>query len=415
VTQSSSTRTAEEFANVADEIPRYTRERWGEISEVLANPDHPCTLDPREFPALCEYLREQGILPAAASRWKGAPGYRMWPEALRGKVEEEVAASKAAHALLSSELGRILRIFGASQLRPVLLKGSDLAYRYYRPHFTRPMVDLDLFFQGERAATEAYTLLQTQGYRPQPTMGGSEMKPWGLRHQMPVLCHAKRGHLVEVHVGLFWAPADRRSLRTGGLTEVLDEVEVEGCAAFALQPEANVVYILAHMFEHHAAESPRFIALLDAATILAAEVTRFRWDRLLDLARDAGFERSTALGLASAKRFLGAQVPDPVFEALWDAGGLQLPVPKETAAVHHALDALKNAGSVREAVREILSQAFPDPAHMRSRYPKMSRWPLPLLYPVRWGGQALRLLSYVRERVRVHGRRGPRANDKERT
>jgi hypothetical protein len=391
-------------------LPPATRESWREISEALARPEFVGELDDDRFAALVERLRHEGALPLIAGRCKESPGFSLWTAAKRHAVALELAAGKAAGALRSEELGRILKVLGDAGLHPVLLKGSDLAHRYYRASYHRPMVDIDLYFPAPDEALKAQAQLGKAGYMPQRTLASEEGKPWGLQHQLPALCHAVRGHLVEIHVGLLYAPEDRRSQRMKGLSEALERVEVEGCPVLVLQPEANVVYTLAHMFEHHSAEPPRFVALMDVAAILGAETGHFRWPFLQELALSAELARPTVIGLAASREFLSSEVPKAVIKALWAVSERTATLSPKDAPTHHAFAAVWNAGRPADAAREIFRQVFPAPTYMRARYLEWAGWPLPLLYPRRWLRQARRLMSYVWERAAPSAR--PRTPDK---
>ena len=61
---------------------------------------------------------------------------------------------------------------------------------------------------------------------------------------------------------------------------------------------------------------------------------------------------------------------------------------------------LRNQVSCRETVKLLWTRMFPSGAYMRHRYPNCDRWPLALLYPLRWSEQGERILGALMLRLK---------------
>lgn len=347
---------------------------------------------------MLEEAQANGMLPLLASAWEGAGILGALEPETRQRFVQAALLQKAKAALLWEELAGLLGLLAGCGLTPVLLKGAHLAPVYYGDVHLRPMSDIDLCFWDLGEARRAFDVLRQAGYGAEEH--GLEGDPWAYDQHLAVLTHPKSRAQVEVHGSLIYAPRDRRWERASVLLQEREAASVLGRDVWVLRPEANVVYLLAHLLVHHGSLPPTLIHLWDIARIQEKEADRFDWDRLVRLAASSGLERPTARGLGMVQEVLGVPIPEEVFRALGagaggqDAGEL-VEAFREDVQTRQVLGRVAHAPGVFGPVVMAFHMAFPPGTFLRERYPDKQHWPRPLLYPYRWGLQLWRVAKLV--------------------
>ena len=363
---------------------------WRRLARLVTDPRAALPAAPAELDALLDRLRWEGVGAVVARRRLEAGGTLTEPQ--RRALSREADRHKAAFAATMLAFERLLGLLAAGGHAPVLLKGLHLAHCYYEAPHLRPMSDMDLLFPDLAEAEEVQRVLAGHGFTsPYPVSSGS---PWDAQYHLPTLRDPQNGALVEIHGSLIFAPRDRRWRAMRPLLEGLEEIPGLPGRCFGLAPEANVVFLLAHMFEQHSAEPPRLVALADVAAVAEKTGPAFGWERLGALAAGCGCAVPVARGLALAREYLGLPVPEPLLERLEQAAGDDLPYTLETRSANIALQKLGNARNPLVALRMGLQLLAPPPAHLRQKYGERRHWPVALLYPYRWADQARQLVRF---------------------
>ena len=369
---------------------------WPRLIEVVQHPETILGLQGPGWDDLLLGLRGNGLFPLAyrALKESGCLG-RLGPGP-RAEVEQAMVNYRAGWAAAWDEIDRLLAAFVGLGLHPIPLKGADLSIRTYPEPHLRPLTDLDVLFPTLEEADRAYDLLGELGYRYEGL--GIEGDPWALWHERSPAEHPSSKFIVEVHGALVWAPKDDRW--TGGACHLVEGREAfvyKGLPLEGLAPEANVVFLCAHMFLQHAGESPKAVVLFDLRFVVERAGERFDWDRVLSLARVARFQTPVYEGLTLAKNLLGVPVPDGTMDALAAEAEVK-ELPPEAWLAKGALGQVAHAAGVWGSARMIWSLAVPSRAYLRARYPERARWPVLLLYPYRWWDQAGKVVKWARAR-----------------
>lgn len=354
---------------------------------------------------LAEALSANGLFPLAYHAWQGAGVLPKLPEDQRALLRDRYVRYLAGWMAAWEETGRILDVWLAAGLTPILLKGADLAVRYYAEPHLRPMSDLDVLFPSTAECERAYDLLTQQGFRTHESL---PQEPWALLQHLPALSAPVTGWAVEIHGALLLSPRDSRW--TGGGVRLIEErrsYSWQGRRVEGLAPEALAVFLCGHMWFQHAGDEPRAMVLYDLKAILDREGSAFRWPLLLELAEAAGVTGAVGRGFGLLDALLGV-APEPVVRKEIQARGreAELALSPGGAAVEQLVGRLRHEG-LGAAVRTAWRIAFPPFGYMRWRYRDKRKWPVGALYPYRWAGQAARIVRWAMERARlaVGGRR----------
>ena len=155
-------------------------------------PAWPATSDDVSIAVFLRTARCHGVTPLLDAKFVESGLQESWPQAIRQTCHED-AVAQAMHELATrAETGRILAMLGRAEIRPLLLKGTGLAYSHYPSPVLRPRADVDvLVAPSEREA--AWRILQDLGYRriggPAGTFGGYQLElhyddPRGVTHNV---------------------------------------------------------------------------------------------------------------------------------------------------------------------------------------------------------------------------------------
>ncbi|MEW6758757.1 MAG: nucleotidyltransferase family protein, partial [Acidobacteriota bacterium] len=251
-------------------------------------------------------LQGAGLFPLAYRAWRASGVLESLPGPAREAAQARMAAYRAGWTGAWEEIAGVLGLFASSGLTPVLLKGADLALRYYPEPHLRPLTDLDVLFPTVPEAERAYAVLEGAGFRPGNS--GIPMDDWVLSQHLPDLFAPKTGFPVEVHGALVVSPRDSRwAGRADRLLEGRRSYEWRGVAVEGLSPEALAVHLCGHMWEQHAGEPPKAGVVYDLRAVLEREGPAFDWDRLVDLSRASGFSEAVQTGLRALDAALGVR------------------------------------------------------------------------------------------------------------
>lgn len=285
---------------------------------------------PPAVPAFSEVeplLSRHGVLPLLYDRLRRSPA---WPQ-LAPDVTFALAAAFQANAartfLLENELARIAR--AAPGL--TLLKGAAMGHTIYDNAALRPLSDVDLLVERERAG-EVQARLEAIGYRgsgltADPRLGGLARR---YRAELPLSAPVPGlgTLLVELHWSLVEVPyyidlITAADLRAGA-------ADVPGLPGYlAPRPSVLLAYAAGHLALHHSRDL-RLIWLVDLDCLVRSRCVD--WSDLLDLAERWKLGLALHAGLSVASRWLGTPAEphvmaelvrlaaDPVAARAWGLG-----------------------------------------------------------------------------------------------
>lgn len=378
-------------------------EIWTVLAATVRRPKSLAELDDGAFAARVAALRDHAALPMVLWGLGKGDSWRALPSDRRERLAQEEARYKASYAALVEGVERVLARWSPKGLVPVVIKGLHLATWYYPAPYLRPMADMDALFPDLREAERAWALAKEAGLEPQGVPLGKD--PWVGAHELPMLLDPATGFTLEVQGSLVYGVRDRRWASVSALAAHPVSFEVAGCRVRGLRPEANIVYLLAHNFVQHRASGPKLYPLADVAMIFQKDGAGLDPDLIVSLADATGLAGPVALGLEWSEALFDAAVPPRVLEGLKALGGSAFVplIPDAPAGAEQdsaTLGELRNQVSSRELFKLLWTRVCPSGTYMRHRYPDCDRWPLPLLYPLRWSEQAERVLRALKLRLR---------------
>lgn len=370
---------------------RIPNSHWPLLAGALRRPEATLGLKEEDFITLLEDLSRQGVFSSFARAMRlGGHADKLSP-ACREAFQRLDLLHKAGAAAVWETFDEVIALLLRTGLRPMPIKGIHMGLRFYAEPTLRPMSDVDLLFTDPTDGTRAHGLLLESGYIPKEVNRGGD--PWLWSRHLPEVECPRTKVRVEIHGGLLYAPLDRRHVHERALLENPDSVEYAGASLPLLAPESAAVLALAHMFQRHAAEEPRLVALVDVEAILEREGGRFDWDRLVTLAKESGFAGPVLLGLRGAAEVLNLPVPSEAIRAL----AASAPAPGWGNPRGQTVHSREEWAALRHSIRPV-ARAFrmlvPSRDFMRWRYPDKARWSSLLLYPYRWAIQFRKAIAF---------------------
>ena len=256
---------------------------------------------------LCQALRGElaaneiaALLPAAVQ--EGIDGW-LAPLCFQGEAlarweaaqrEAQLARTRKRHAL-----AQVVRALNKRNIPFLVLRGFAVADRYWEARSdARPISDVDVLVEPAKLL-EAKDALWRLGFRPHPLY-----KDMFLRGDVQVDLHWEPLGFARIRA---WARMS--SLRFAHLWEMRERWEVLGEPAWAIAPEADLVYLAFHALKH---SLERLVWLWDLVLVSRKVQANGGWDKVLAFARTHNLMRPLFFALAYIHRHLAAPVPEAV-------------------------------------------------------------------------------------------------------
>ncbi len=365
-----------------DFLVQCLRSRWEPAALDAARSE--ATRPELDWPGLLEHVGPVGVGPLLYDAVRGR-------DLVPAPVEEALLwiyqQTAIQNAYVGMGLAEALDSLAAAGLPVIVLKGAALGEELYGNAALRPMTDVDLLFRADDVLA-AVAQLEALGYgrvhdEPHPGLTLAYENEITLRRPgvVPVT--------LEIHWYLLDAPYYQERLATDWFWQTARELTLAGRPAQVLSPEANLLYLSAHLVLHHKGVGLRWF--YDIATLVALSGALIDWDMLLEKA--GAFHLVTPVQRVLAE--LAGEWAVPIPEAQL-AEALALPVspveqrvvswltaPERPVAQRFWAD-LAGLPGWRARVPFALAHLFPSRNYMRQRYALDSDWLVPLAYPYRW-------------------------------
>jgi hypothetical protein len=361
--------------------------------------------EPMPWSDLVDLARSQGVGSLLRAAIQGSD--RAVPAQIQEELDQLYFATARDNALRFQELSEILAVFREAGIAVLLLKGAALAENVYDNVALRPMGDLDLLiaFQDvprcgailtarNYAATEAEVAPGTQlAYRGQQAFACHEPFPFIIElHWHPLDIPY---YLAKIPADWFWANSE---------SQRLDRNPVQ-----VLNPEANVLYLAAHLALHHRFQGFRWF--VDLAWLVHRYQANLDWEQIIAAAQR--FELLLALGgilerladywpslpLDGPRQQIRCLQPTPFEQRLF----CLLTVEPRGPLLDFYADILC-LPDLSSRLQFILFNVFPQPAYMTRRYGVERGWQLPYWYLYRLGDGLVKTARTLPQALRL----GPR-------
>lgn len=290
----------------------------------------------------------------------------------------------ARNLALLDALGEATARLRARGIRPIVLKGADLATSLYPNVALRPMSDVDLWIEPDQISAAEETLAEL-GYRP----GCPEMNPGlarAVKHARLYVKGVKDSIAVDLHWSLVGHDDDRRAPELSWFRK--------RARGMRLDATAHLLYLAAHMKLQHYDERPSLLWLCDFA--LLAQRRCVRWDELVERAHAFGWSQALAATAAEVEDRLAVSLPEPLATLAREttspagSGRSDRPWRERKGGPQRAWNELSTL-DWRGRAALVRGYLVPSPSYIRWRYRPRPVWSWPLCYPLRWA----RLLTAV--------------------
>ena len=309
-----------------------------------------------------------------------------WPDAIRSRCRQRAIFEAVRNLAQHGEIARLLKGFHEAQLRPLILKGTALAYNLYPSPALRPRSDIDLLVPAcdKRRSEE---VMRSMGY----VLDGVPMGKH-ISHQSS-WSHVDRlgtTHDVDLHWRANNSPVLAKLLDYRDMESRAVTVQALGPDAYTLCPVHALLFACIHRAGHlnapyyangvaHPAKD-RLIWLYDIH-LLASQLTSTELDEVAVLAVQ---KRMTAIcreALALCIELLQLQLPEPVMAKLSPEG------PEEPSSRFF------RGGPARQMIGDffalddvaarsgwLMELVFPSSQYVRAKYQGATLSWLPMLY-----------------------------------
>jgi len=304
------------------------------------------------------------------------------PATVRSRFRETATEDAVTDLLREVELKRLTSALFEAGVKPLLFKGSQLAYSHYPRPDLRVRVDSDLLIDlAERQ--RAHAVLSALDYVPKEGQMSGD-----LVIAQVLYVKRERGRVLHA-VDLHWDVASPQAF-SGVLTYA--ELAGRSVPLPALGPYARglssvdaLVMACVHRVAHHL-DSGRLIWLYDIR-LLARGFSQGEWHRFLELITERRMLAVCVHSLARTEALFPGTVPDWV----WRESRVVAPTPGEVSAgylteqtqARRTLHDLRALPGWRARLRLAQQIVLPPESFMRTTYAPSSRAPLPVLYVLR--------------------------------
>ena len=270
----------------------------------------PASAAPIDGPAeLLDACREEGLAGLVHQHLR-AGAQTGWSDDVVAEVASEACAAAAEELLRRQAIVDLLDALGTAGIRPILFKGTALAYSVYAAPSFRPRADTDLLIPREQA-DRVREVMAHLGYAPSPNSGGER-----LFAQFQFWKNDRHGvqHVFDVHWKISTQP-----MFAGVLTYTeldVDAVPIAGLGVHARAAGRVHALLLAciHPAMHHR-NAVHLIWMYDIH-LLASACSDADFDWLVAMASAKGVSAICAHELDRARERFAFRLPPNVIPAL---------------------------------------------------------------------------------------------------
>ncbi|MFQ6066725.1 MAG: nucleotidyltransferase family protein [bacterium] len=238
------------------------------------------------------------------------------PTYIMDELHDIYYSNLARNLLLYDELSQVLKSFEEKRIL-VVVKGLALAEQVYKNVALRPMADVDLLVQ-KRNLPEVMKTLFKLGFEILSQEKQVTIKYMNELHLVKRQENVK--YLPSLIINVHWdltAPVRFEGTTKIDTQQMMSRTQPAKIACrdiLVMRPEDQILWVIYHATFQHP-----FIGLLqlcDVAELIKLEENRLDWHSLVKTSKKGRIATATYYLLSSAKKLLGAPVPDCVLKAL---------------------------------------------------------------------------------------------------
>jgi hypothetical protein len=232
------------------------------------------------------------------------------PESIREGFERRTMVADFTSSYVEQRVAETVRQIGDVGIEVVLLKGAALACSVYGSFFERPMGDIDMLVDDQRAE-EAWRISQRIGWVWDDA--AYPLEQYVGHHHLPPLVDDRGANVkLEMHAALF-VQGHPFQLSRADLLRDGRQVQVDGGSAWVPSREKMLLHACMHFAWSHMMIFGSWRAFRDVIALVEAGVD---WDRFVALAESNKAASSCFWTLHLAERLVGAEIPVSVLSRL---------------------------------------------------------------------------------------------------
>ncbi len=319
-------------------------------------------LGPAEFLEVCAH---DDLIGLVHHRLGKLSSNRDWPPDVVEELARSARALAATEMLRRNETVAVLDALVAKGVRPVLIKGTALAYDVYEAPHLRPRTDTDLVISRDHVGIVRDTL-SAQGYQATTYSGGER-----LFCQFEVARRDRFGvdHAFDFHWKISTQPAFADVLTYAALAEHAVALPRLGPNALGAGPVHALLLGCIHPVMHHRGDE-RPIWIYDVH-LLASRLTPSQTEGFVNLAMSGGVAAVCAHELTLAREWFGRSISEDVIRGLAAAGNTERSAEylhRRRTWLAELRSSLRGLPRWRERLQLLREVIFPNPRYMMASY-----------------------------------------------
>jgi len=343
--------------------------------------------------------RAHGVTPLLDERFSVGDLDDAWPASIRAACHDDALARAMQELATRAELMRVLAAFGAAGVRPLILKGTALAYQVYPRPALRMRGDTDLLVPS--GATEpAAAVLDQLGYLRGPYSNGEAVSCQATWNRTDTL---GAEHDLDVHWRSSNSQVLARELSYEDLAARAVAIPALGPDAWTLDAADTLLYACMHRAGHvntiyYSGEDvmvggDRLIWFYDMYLLLRA-MSATDLEAFVERATEKQMRAICADALQRTNDCFKTEIPPFVLEGL-RVSGAEEPSARYLAGrrANQVVGDLVAAPDWRFRLRWLREFCFPAADYMHAKYAEASVQWLPILYARRAAEGTRKLLS----------------------
>ncbi len=227
-------------------------------------------------------------------------------EPIMERLKEEYVNTWRDNELLFYEIATLLRLFHEAGVEILLLKGAALSLHFYKDSGLRPMSDVDILVQPQKAEM-AIRLLHQAGWK-----SAYESPEVLIPYRHAIEFSNEEGRRLDLHWKALWGEAQEAN--DDDFWEGSIPIETDGVPTRILNSTDQLLHVCAHGAAWNDLPPLRWVA--DAAIIMRAENSEIDWERLMKQTRMRRLMLPMSDALGYLRKILGANVPADVLATI---------------------------------------------------------------------------------------------------
>ncbi|MDA3895751.1 MAG: nucleotidyltransferase family protein [Desulfobacteraceae bacterium] len=340
---------------------------------------------PESWGTLVSEAGRHRVAPLLYSKIKLAEAESIIPMNVLQKLREKYLANAYRNTVLFHQLSEIVTLLNKKNIPVILLKGAHLAEFVYKDIALRPMSDLDILVKEEHLS-EVVQIAFSAGYQFFYEKQNAKKKTNDsycydilkyYKHFQPLI-HPETKCLLEIHC-FITEVGSHFQIPVSDLWDSSQPATLYGNVVSLLSPEDLIIHLCLHAAYDHLFDFGMG-ALYDISKIIDHCGESINWDKIERRSMRWGADRCLLLALYFTKKWLGASIPDKIFENFQIDNMVCIAEKNifKTAkkiSLHPHFIHWRNRKSVRDKISYIQGVLFPSRDFMANRYikPKHSK------------------------------------------